>query len=89
MKFTFKTEIIPIIIILISVGLGFYFYSIFPETVPVHWGANGEVDRWGNKFEGSWLMPLIAIGMYTFTHLQSNRANTNPKQKIISPLPQY
>ncbi|PIS20933.1 hypothetical protein COT52_01180 [candidate division WWE3 bacterium CG08_land_8_20_14_0_20_43_13] len=32
---------------------------------------------------------LIAIGMYTFTHLQSNRANTNPKQKIISPLPQY
>ena len=64
MKFTFKTEIIPILIILISIGLGFYFYSVFPDTVPVHWGVNGEVDRWGSKFEGAWLMPLIAVGMY-------------------------
>ncbi len=64
MKFTFKTEIIPILIILISIGLGFYFYSAFPDTVPVHWGVNGEVDRWGSKFEGAWLMPMIAVGMY-------------------------
>jgi len=64
MKFTFKTEIIPLLIILISIGLGFYFYSAFPDTVPVHWGINGEVDRWGSKFEGAWLMPLIGAGMY-------------------------
>lgn len=64
MKFTFKTEIIPILIILISVALGFYFYSVFPDTVPVHWGPSGQVDRWGGKFEGAWLMPLVAIGMY-------------------------
>jgi len=64
MKFTFKTEIIPLLIILISIGLGFYFYSVFPDTVPVHWGVNGQVDRWGSKFEGAWLMPLIGAGMY-------------------------
>ena len=64
MKFTFKTEIIPILIILISIALGIYFYSVFPDTVPVHWGVNGEVDRWGSKFEGAWLMPMIAVGMY-------------------------
>ena len=64
MKFTFKSEIIPILIILISIALGFYFYSVFPDTVPMHWGINGEVDRWGSKLEGAWLMPIIAIGMY-------------------------
>ena len=64
MKFTFKTEIIPILIILISIALGFYFYSVFPDKVPMHWNVHGEVDRWGGKFEGAWLMPLIAIGMY-------------------------
>lgn len=64
MKFTLKTEIIPIIIIIISICLGFYFYAVFPDTVPMHWGVNGEVDRWGGKFEGAWLMPFLAVGMY-------------------------
>jgi len=64
MKFTFKTEIIPLLIVIISITLGLYFYSIFPEQVPVHWNAGGEVDRYGSKFEGAFLMPLIAIGMY-------------------------
>ena len=64
MKFTFKTEIIPILIILISIALGFYFCSVMPDQVPMHWNVKGEIDRWGSKFEGAWLMPLIAIGMY-------------------------
>ncbi|HLC63925.1 MAG TPA: SdpI family protein [Patescibacteria group bacterium] len=64
MKFTFKTEIIPILIALVSITLGFYFYSVFPDSVPVHWGVDGTPDRYGSKFEGAWLMPLIAIGMY-------------------------
>ncbi|MBU1036550.1 SdpI family protein [Patescibacteria group bacterium] len=64
MKFTFKTETLPILIVLISIVLGFYFYSVFPDQVPVHWNVAGEIDRWGSKFEGAWLMPLIAIGMY-------------------------
>ena len=64
MKFTFKTEIIPLLIVLVSIALGFYFYSAFPDSVPVHWGVDGAPDRYGSKFEGAWLMPLIAIGMY-------------------------
>ena len=64
MKFTFKTEIIPIIIILISVILSGYFYSVFPDQVPIHWNFQGEVDNWGSKFMGAFLMPLMAIGMY-------------------------
>ena len=64
MKFTFKTEALPILIILISIVLGFYFYSVFPESVPMHWNAAGEIDRWGSKLEGAWLMPMIGIAMY-------------------------
>ncbi|MBU1131115.1 SdpI family protein [Patescibacteria group bacterium] len=64
MKFTLKTEIIPILIIIASIILGFYFYSVFPEQVPVHWNAVGEVDRYGSKLEGAFLMSIVAIGLY-------------------------
>lgn len=64
MKFYLKKEILPLFIIAVAFVLGFYFYSIFPEQVPVHWNVAGEVDRWGSKFEGAFLMPLIGLGMY-------------------------
>lgn len=64
MKLTLKTEIISILIITASIFLGFYFYSVFSNEVPVHWNTAGEVDRYGSKFEGAFLMPIIAIGLY-------------------------
>lgn len=35
-----------------------------PGSLPVHWNAAGEIDRYGNKFEGLLLMPLVALGSY-------------------------
>lgn len=35
-----------------------------PDQIPVHWSGAGEVDRYGGKFEGLLLMPLIATGLY-------------------------
>ena len=35
-----------------------------PDSLPVHWNAAGEIDRYGSKFEGLLLMPIIAIGTY-------------------------
>lgn len=35
-----------------------------PDRIPVHWNAAGEVDRYGGKFEGLLLLPLIATGVY-------------------------
>jgi uncharacterized membrane protein len=64
MKFTFKSEILPVLIILIAFVLGFYFYSVFPDQVPIHWNFAGQVDNWGSKFTGAFLMPLIGLGMY-------------------------
>ena len=27
-----------------------------PERVPVHWSFDGQVDRYGGRFEGIWLL---------------------------------
>jgi uncharacterized membrane protein len=35
-----------------------------PDSIPVHWGISGEVDRYGGKFEGLLLTPLMAAGIY-------------------------
>jgi len=64
MKFTFKTEILPILLIIFSIGLGFYFYSVSPDQVPMHWNAYGEIDRYGSKLEGSTMGPAILLGLY-------------------------
>ncbi|MCB0144848.1 MAG: SdpI family protein, partial [Caldilineaceae bacterium] len=32
-------------------------------SIPVHWGINGEADRYGGKFEGLLMPPLITLGI--------------------------
>lgn len=63
-KPTIKTEILPIILVLIAVVSSFYFYSNFPERVPIHWNFKGEVDNWGSPELAAFLFPSIIIGIY-------------------------
>lgn len=35
-----------------------------PERMPVHWNLAGEPDRFGGRFEGLLLAPLLALGLY-------------------------
>jgi uncharacterized membrane protein len=39
-------------------------WSVAPSEIPVHWNVSGEVDRYGGKFEGLLLLPLMALGVY-------------------------
>jgi uncharacterized membrane protein len=39
-------------------------WSMVPERVPVHWGIDGQVDRYGGKWEGLLITPAIALGVY-------------------------
>lgn len=32
-----------------------------PERFPVHWNLAGQVDRMGGRFEGMWLLPIVAL----------------------------
>lgn len=40
-------------------------YSSLPDVVPLHWGINGEVNRWGSKVYmlGTGLLPLAIYGL--------------------------
>lgn len=35
-----------------------------PDRIPMHWNASGDVDRYGGKFEGLFLLPLVTVGLY-------------------------
>lgn len=39
-------------------------YPQLPERLPVHWGVSGEPDRWGTRFEGAVLLPLLMLGAW-------------------------
>lgn len=38
-------------------------YSKLPQQMPVHWNAAGEIDRYGSRFEGAFLIPLLNAGI--------------------------
>jgi uncharacterized membrane protein len=39
-------------------------YPRLPERLPVHWGVSGDPDRWGTRFEGAVLLPLLMLGAW-------------------------
>lgn len=59
-----KKEILPILLIIIAIIIGFQMYSSLPDKVPTHWNAQGEVDAMGNKDFAVFFFPALAIGIY-------------------------
>jgi len=58
-----KSEILIILLVLLSFGIGFYFYPELPDKVASHWNAQGQVDGYMGKFWGAFLMPVISVAM--------------------------
>ncbi|HOZ55713.1 MAG: Immunity protein SdpI [Parcubacteria group bacterium ADurb.Bin316] len=63
-KLTLKTELPAILILLATVLSSFYFYAHFPEMVPTHWNFAGEVDGWGTRWQGAFIIPIMLVAMY-------------------------
>ncbi len=63
-KLSVKSEFVPIILLIASWILSFYFYAHFPASVPVHWNFAGEANRYGSRAEGAFAIPAILTGMY-------------------------
>jgi uncharacterized membrane protein len=63
-KFNFKTEIIPLAILLACIGLSFFFYANSPATVVTHWNFRGEADGFSSRAFASFFFPVLLIGMY-------------------------
>ena len=64
LKPTLKTELAPIVTILIITIASFYFYQNFPDQVPTHWNYKGEIDSYSGKTFGAFGFPAIIMGVY-------------------------
>lgn len=59
-----KYYIISLVIIIVSILIGAYFYPSLPEQMASHWNIGGKVDGYMPRFWGVFLMPIISIVLY-------------------------
>jgi uncharacterized membrane protein len=54
------------ILLLVAAGfaLGAYFYPRLPDIVPIHWDSSGNVNGYGSRFTGAFLLPIINLAVY-------------------------
>ena len=64
MKVSWRTELPFWLLILAMFALALSAWPSAPDSVPVHWGLHGQVDRYGSKFEGLLLFPLVTVVLY-------------------------
>jgi uncharacterized membrane protein len=64
MKFDWRTEWPMWVLLLALFTLAAVSWSVAPDRIPVHWGLSGQPDRWGGRFEGLMMPPLLALGIY-------------------------
>lgn len=61
-----KTQkIICIILMLLPLAITAVALMFMPEQVPMHYGINGQVDRWGSKYENL-ILPVLTIVLGAF-----------------------
>jgi uncharacterized membrane protein len=64
MKWSWKTEL-PLLLVIVGLWVAAALaWPTAPDRIPVHWGMNGEVDRYGGRAEGLIAMPAIATLIY-------------------------
>jgi uncharacterized membrane protein len=64
MRLTWKTEIPQLMVVAAMFVLAAVFWPSAPEQIPVHWDVSGQVDRYGGRFEGLLLLPVLALSSY-------------------------
>lgn len=58
-----KSELIVLVIVLLSFAIAVHFYPQMPEKMASHWNAKGQVDGYMSRFWGLFLMPVISLGL--------------------------
>jgi uncharacterized membrane protein len=59
-----RIELAQILLIVAMFIAGACVWTYVPDRIPVHWNFRGEVDRYGGRFVGLFLIPLVAAGLY-------------------------
>jgi uncharacterized membrane protein len=64
MKYSLRTELPSIIIIILSFLLAGYFYAHFPDRVITHWDFYGTPNGYSSRAFGAWFFPALIAGIY-------------------------
>ena len=64
MKSDWRLELGMLLVIAAMFAAAAAVWPSAPDAIPVHWNVNGEVDRYGGRFEGLLLLPLAALVIY-------------------------
>jgi len=64
MKTDWRIELAMLLVIAAMFLAALIVWPTAPESIPVHWNAAGEVDRYGGRFEGLLVLPLMGLGIY-------------------------
>jgi uncharacterized membrane protein len=79
MKVSWRFEWVQWALLALMFALAAWVWGIAPERVPVHFGVSGQPDGYGSRFEGLFLVPLMALGIYllmlVLPRLDPGRAN--------------
>jgi uncharacterized membrane protein len=63
-KYSFKTEVWPLLILLFTVILSAWAYNKLPDLVVSHWNFYGQADGWSQKGFQAFLFPSLLVFMY-------------------------
>lgn len=61
---TLRREWLPLTAIVLMVAASLYAWGRVPEQLPVHWGIDGQPDRFGGRFEALGVFPLVGLFLY-------------------------
>lgn len=81
-----KTLLLWILAVLPLIAL-IFLLPLFPDSIPAHYGANGEIDRWGSKYE-LFIMPAVSLftalmfWFFSFVEKRSKK-HTEQNQKVL------
>lgn len=64
MKVTWRGEALNLVLMATMFIISAASWSSAPDRIPVHWDITGQPDRFGGKFEGLFLLPLMTAGIY-------------------------
>jgi len=59
-----RKDIIPIILIILTLVIGIQLYPSLPEKIPTHWNMKGEIDGWSSRNFVVSFFPLLTLGLY-------------------------
>lgn len=59
-----KHDLYIILIIITDFAISLYFFPQLPQKIPVHWNSVGQIDRYGSRFTGTFVTPIVSLVMY-------------------------